>query len=137
MEVPAGGSKRKPVTKGKEDIQCYYCDKTIRKDTLTRHTDNWHKGKVPRSKHVTIGVDDLSKFGFCSEKVKPGGNINTVNLADEGKIDSDEFGETDYTKDCIDLSNNFRDIDKDIVKPIHNKRQCNEGMKQPKKNKIK
>ena len=98
--------------------------------TLTRHTDNRHKGKVPRSKHVTIGVDDLSKFGFCSEKVNPGGNINIVNLADEGKIDSDEFGETDYTKDCIDLSNNFRDIDKDIVKPIHNKRhQINEGMK--------
>ena len=111
MEVPAGGSKRKPVTKGKEDIQCYYCDKTIREDTLARHTDNWHKGKVPRSKIVTIGVVDLSKFGFCSEKVNPGGNINIVNLADEGKIDSDEFGESDDTKDCIDLSNNFRDID--------------------------
>ena len=48
-------------------------------------------------------MDDLSKFGFCSEKVKPGGNINTVNLADEGKIDSDEFGESDDTKDCIQL----------------------------------
>ena len=128
MAIPARGSKTEPISKGKDDVQCFYCDKKMRKDTLKRHTDTQHKGKAPKFKLVTMGMDALGSFGFSSEKVKSGGKNNPVNIEDV----RDGDGET--KKDCTDYDDDFGDTDEDIVKPTYKMRQqSDEVMNKPMK----
>ena len=66
MGIPAGGSKTEPSSKGKEDVLCFYCGKKMRKDTLRRHSEKQHEGKVLKFKLVTTGMDALDSLGFFS-----------------------------------------------------------------------
>ena len=128
MDIPAGGSKTEPSSKGKEDVLCLYYGKKMRKDTLKRHSEKQHEGQVLKFKLLTTRMDALDSYGFYSEKVKSGGKNDPVNIGDE------RDGERETKKDCTDYDDDFRDTGEDIVNTKYIKRQqSDEGINQPTK----
>ena len=117
MDIPAGGSKTEPSSKGKEDVLCFYCGKKMRKDTLRRHSEKQHEGKVLKFKLVTTGMDALDSFGFFSEKVKSDGKNDPVTIGVE------RDGDRETKKDCTDYDDDFGDTGGDIVKTTNIKRK--------------
>ena len=117
MDIPAGGSKTEPSSKGKEDVLCLYYGKKMRKDTLKRHSEKQHEGQVLKFKLVTTGMDALDSFGFFSEKVKSDGKNDPVTIGVE------RDGDRETKKDCTDYDDDFGDTGGDIVKTTNIKRK--------------
>ena len=95
MSGYAGSSK--PVTKGKEQILCYYCDKETRKDNLERHTKAQHPGKPPKLKLKTVGTQSLIKFvSSGSTTDDTNNNKDKLDYPSSSKEAKDEaFGKSD------------------------------------------
>ena len=113
MDSNVGSSKGKKYSdnRAKEDVQCFYCDLKLRKDTLKRHTENRHKGQEPKLKYISDGISGLSNFGFSSQGIKK--------REDTVKIEESNFSSSLDQVESI--------IDNEIVSNVSlNKRPLNE-----------
>ena len=79
----------KGVTRGKEQILCYYCGKETRKDNLERHTKAQHPGKPAKLKLKATGMPPLMKLMGASVDETKEKDTNNNKDALEGDFDED------------------------------------------------
>ena len=74
----------------KENVQCFYCDHTSRRDNLNYHFQTCHKGKQVKCKEILL-PGQLSLHQFTKQPSKQ--TEPTDKPPDESSSESDEYGD--------------------------------------------